>query len=223
MSSPQPKPPKPQYSFTSFQVNNPTAPPPGDKLDSEHAQTARVISDVIAWVGTSLNSDGSLKAQPKFDPPPIVGADSTAAASDYATLAAAWAEHMPDTIPPNILAFMDVTGDHWSSRWWANYAAQLVQGAGEGLDITAPGTLPQGVMGAINIRNQTGGPITIALPPTPNPGQTLKFKDAAGNAGTWAITIAATPSMIDGNSHYTLMSDYMSLEIYWMGDQWGTR
>jgi hypothetical protein len=127
MSAPQPKPLKPQYSFTSFQVNNPTAPPPGDKLDSEYARTAKVISDVIAWVGTSLNSDGSLKTQPRFTPPEIAGQDGTAAASDYATLAGAWAEYMPDTIPPNILAFMDVTGDHWSSRWWANHASQEVQ------------------------------------------------------------------------------------------------
>ena len=126
MSAPQPQPPKPQYSFTSFQVSNPTAPPPGDKLDSEHAQTAKVISDVIAWVGTSLNSDGSLKAAPKSDPTPVAGADGTALASDYATLAGAWAEHMPDTIPPNILASADITGDHWSSRWWANRAAQQV-------------------------------------------------------------------------------------------------
>jgi hypothetical protein len=47
---------------------------------------------------------------------------SSAAAQDYSTLAAAWAEYMPDTIPPNILAIMGITGDHWSSRWWSNRA-----------------------------------------------------------------------------------------------------
>ena len=41
---------------------------------------------------------------------------------NYAVLTQAWAEHMPDIIPPNILAVMGVTGDHWSSRWWANRA-----------------------------------------------------------------------------------------------------
>jgi hypothetical protein len=30
---------------------------------------------------------------------------------------------MPDTIPPNILALTAVTGEHWSSRWWASRAA----------------------------------------------------------------------------------------------------
>lgn len=51
-------------------------------------------------------------------------ADGDAALSEsYGLVTQAWAEHMPDTIPPNILAVMNITGDHWSSRWWANRAA----------------------------------------------------------------------------------------------------
>lgn len=50
-----------------------------------------------------------------------------ALAEDWGQVSFAWAEHMPDTIPPNILATMGITGDHWSSRWWANKAAQTVQ------------------------------------------------------------------------------------------------
>lgn len=51
-------------------------------------------------------------------------ADGDAAlCQDYGLVTQAWAEHMPDTIPPNILAVMNITGDHWSSRWWANRAA----------------------------------------------------------------------------------------------------
>ena len=33
---------------------------------------------------------------------------------------------MPDTIPHHILAWMGITGDHWSSRWWAHKAAGIV-------------------------------------------------------------------------------------------------
>lgn len=33
-----------------------------------------------------------------------------------------WAEHMPDTLPDNALKMMDISGDHWSARWWANKA-----------------------------------------------------------------------------------------------------
>jgi hypothetical protein len=45
--------------------------------------------------------------------------------SDYAQVSIAWAEYMNGnaTIPPNILAINAITGDHWSSRWWANRAA----------------------------------------------------------------------------------------------------
>jgi hypothetical protein len=50
----------------------------------------------------------------------------TATAQDWSNVSIAWAEYMPDTIPPNILATNSVTGDHWSSRWWANKAANLL-------------------------------------------------------------------------------------------------
>jgi hypothetical protein len=48
---------------------------------------------------------------------------ASATAQDYSQVAIDWAEHMPDTIPPNTLAINAITGDHWSSRWWANRSA----------------------------------------------------------------------------------------------------
>ena len=210
-----PEPPKPvrAYSFTDWQVNNPTAPPPGDRLDAEFDRANGAISQTLDWVGTSLSTDGTLRAgiigesqlvpglfddiaddaveqvQPLVDQAgasatqafnsataaqsysTLAGAsatradqaatdaetaattaqgaangaqDSAAAAASsavdaansanhadgseavaeaYADVGMAWAEHMPDIIPPNILAVQGVTGDHWSSRWWANQAA----------------------------------------------------------------------------------------------------
>ena len=50
-------------------------------------------------------------------------AGAAAVSADYAQVAIEWAEHMPDTIPPNILAVNAISGDHWSSRWWANRSA----------------------------------------------------------------------------------------------------
>lgn len=122
--APQPAPPDRQFSFTDWQTNNPTAPPPGDKLDAELDRTNQAVEDVIEWVSTSLNSDGSLVEPPVTDPPPD---DATAPAEDWAVVSQAWAEHMPDTIPPNILAEMAITGEHWSARWWAKQAADQVQ------------------------------------------------------------------------------------------------
>jgi hypothetical protein len=215
--APQPAPPVRQFSFTDFQTNNPTAPPPGDRLDGEIDRANQAVADTIAWASTSLNSDGSLKPfavgkdqlQPglfdhvandaeariaplidaaaaaadsvrttasEADASALAAADQNARAQDaagrsssdaqdaassaaeaaqsardaqasadaadnsanhadlaenvcidYGVLTEAWAEHMPDTIPPNILATMDVTGDHWSSRWWANRAHEIVE------------------------------------------------------------------------------------------------
>ena len=68
-------------------------------------------------------------------------------AQDYAQVSIEWAEHMPDTIPPNILGVNAITGDHWSSRWWANRAASAFgmmawwyQGAWPGPPPTTPNT-----------------------------------------------------------------------------------
>src|SRR5436190_5613425 len=59
--APQPPAPVRGYSFTDFQVANPTAPPPGDRLDSEFDRADNAIGAVIDWVGTSLSTDGSLR------------------------------------------------------------------------------------------------------------------------------------------------------------------
>ena len=214
--APEPVPPVRQYSFTDWQVNNPTAPPPGDRLDAEFDRANGAISDTIAWTGTSLNTDGTLRTgivdEQQLVPglfdhiaddavaqvqPMVVEAENAAqqalnsasAALSYSTLAGgsatqagqsattargaatgaqtsasaaldsanaasasasdatnsanhadgsaagaqayadvgmAWAEHMPDIIPPNILAVQAVTGDHWSARWWANQALNSI-------------------------------------------------------------------------------------------------
>ena len=52
-------------------------------------------------------------------------AKGAATAEDWASVSIAWAEYMDGgaTIPPNILATNSITGDHWSSRWWAHRAA----------------------------------------------------------------------------------------------------
>jgi hypothetical protein len=222
LTAPQPSPPARQFSFTDFQTNNPTAPPPGDKLDSEYDRTNTTLTQALAWAQTSLNTDGTIRpgivgtaqlvpglwqsiadqitndvqgsvdqaaasassastsknaasasaSAAQTQSQAASGSASTAqtaagaaqnsvtsaqgsattasnaattasnaantatgakaVASDYAVLTQAWAEHMPDVIPPNILANMGVTGDHWSSRWWANQAADYIHNAIDG-------------------------------------------------------------------------------------------
>jgi hypothetical protein len=44
-----------------------------------------------------------------------------------AEMSIAWAEHMPGTIPPQYLPSNAVTAEHWSSRWWAHRAGEIIQ------------------------------------------------------------------------------------------------
>lgn len=244
-----PTPPVRSFSFTDFQVNNPTAPPPGNQLDSNFDQTNGSVSDVIDWTSTSLNTDGTIRdaiigennlvpglfddvsqgiiadVQPLVDQATaasgaaassaaaadssaseaatsasIAGGSASAAATaatqadahrvdaqtsataaansandasnsqndaegfanegyNYANLAGAWAEHMPDTIPPDVLAVMGVSGDHWSSRWWANLAEQYVR---DGMFAGPPGPMgpagPGGADGATGPAGPAGSP-----------------------------------------------------------------
>jgi hypothetical protein len=92
------------------------------------------------------------------------------------------------------------------------------------ISVTSSTVLPFGAAGDVSIANGTAAPITVTLPPTPTMGQALMLKDTAGNAGTYPITIVpAAAGTIDGNLSYQLMSNYMAVELYWMGTQWGSR
>lgn len=218
-----------QYSFTSQAVANPAAPPPGDRLDSEIDRIDHAIASLAARLD-ALKLQQNSRSAPDNDANHALG--MAAVAEDWALVSLEWAEHMPDTIPPSILASNAITGDHWSSRWWAHQALTIAQLLADGdlppplppfSDVTGSVALPAGANGDIFIRNGTAAPITVTLPPSPVTGQFLRFKDCLGNAGTYPVTI--TGAAIDGNPSYVLRSDYMSLELFWMGSgaQWGTR
>jgi hypothetical protein len=57
------------------------------------------------------------------------------AAETWADTSRAWAEFMDGnaTIPMDLIAQTDVTGDHWSARWWAHRAGELGNEAIEGI------------------------------------------------------------------------------------------
>jgi hypothetical protein len=99
----------------------------------EYARSLDLIKSVVA-VQEQLETRLEPLAVQARDASAVAGLASnvatlTAEASEnWAQVSMEWAEHMPDTIPPNILATNAVTGDHWSSRWWANQAATAVGG-----------------------------------------------------------------------------------------------
>jgi hypothetical protein len=59
--------------------------------------------------------------------------NATPVAQDWAEASWMWAEWLDESgggdnsLPDNAVKIMDLTGDHWSARWWANYAARAVQ------------------------------------------------------------------------------------------------
>src|SRR5215469_3877751 len=61
LTAPMPTPPARNFSFTDWQTNNPTAPPPGDKLDSNFDLSNASIAQIITWANVSLNTDGTLR------------------------------------------------------------------------------------------------------------------------------------------------------------------
>jgi hypothetical protein len=312
-----PSPPVRQYSFTDWQVNNPTAPPPGDRMDAEYDRGNQSISDTITWASVSLNTDGSLRdgivgqnnlvsglfddvaqgiidqVQPLVDQAQsyasaAAGSSSTAQASataadvsntaaqvaastaqssassagnqalaagtsalaaqnaaadaanaandaagdlalssDYGLVTQAWAEHMPDTIPPNILAVMNITGDHWSSRWWANKASNAFGQLSElylGVHPAPPTSTSTGdviPIGAIYYNSTSNQPFiwdgTEWVPfftPTKAYLLTLLYRATAGQTAFPLTTLDL------GSNSYTLSAvDTEPLEVYVDGDR----
>ena len=139
-----PNPPEKIVAFNS----GPVAPHDIGRQFDEHQ---RATSNVIDFLKTIIRDDGVMRETSMPPPAPrglggskeptlpvgVLGpnaggfyagddAGATATSADYAQVSIDWAEHMPDTIPPNTLAVNAITGDHWSSRWWANKAANLL-------------------------------------------------------------------------------------------------
>jgi len=104
-------------------------------------------------------------------------------AYDWAVVSNDWAEHMPDTIPPNTLKMMDISGEHWSARWWANRADN------------AFGRLTDLYLGAWPeppTTNLEGGPIQVgSIYYNTETGQTYVWDGTSWNA-LWAPQRAAT-------------------------------
>jgi len=164
------------FSFTSWNVDHPGEPPPGNMLDASFDAQNNRINELEALIADIRRSDGKLQNDTvTFDSlqqplrvslglkgPPVPGAQ-VAGGSDggeseaWAETSRLWAEHMPDTIPDDSLAEMDITGDHWSARWWAHQAANSVTSNG-------------------------GAGVVIGSTPPPNPGDgQLWWENTTGN------------------------------------------
>ena len=159
--------PNPPSKITPFNTG-PVAPHDIGRQFDEHA---KALTSIINYLRSVMRDDGVAKmsaevlnfpgsragVQPDL-PTGVLGPNvggpfgtdplgAAATAQDYAQVCIDWAEHMPDTIPLQTLAINAITGDHWSSRWWANQAALIVgsfsgaAGVREQLAVTGPNSL----------------------------------------------------------------------------------
>jgi hypothetical protein len=98
------------------------------QVRNEHAALAALqVEQHERWIRSATPPNAPLEGVPIYygagGPYATDVQGATATSADYSQVSIEWAEHMPDTIPGNILAVNAITGDHWSSRWWAHRAA----------------------------------------------------------------------------------------------------
>lgn len=73
----------------------------------------------------------------------------------------------------------------------------------------------------IAVKKITGEATTISLPSGSVIGRVLTIKDAKGDTTINAvILVAASPDLIDGAASYTLMNNYQSIDLLYVGGQW---
>lgn len=182
-------------SFTALSTNNPTAQQPGGALDAEFNNLYRALKLIVAFLGVSLGADGTLLtaaveaavalASGSSSSGTVNVADAPSAAS--ALLAQAWAEYLPGELPAGTLASTGVTGDHFSSRWWANAAAQL--------GLTAEQVVAS-MIAAFNLELQgqiASGSLTLAVAPTVAPLTPFAFD---GATRTFALSRSDTNASV---------------------------
>jgi hypothetical protein len=177
----------------------------------EYARSLDLIKSVVA-VHEHLKSRLEPLAAAAADT--LASADNTqndaalaaATAQDWAQVSIEWAEHMPDTIPPNILAITGISGNHWSSRWWASQAAATISGfAGVNSFNGRSGAV---MLSTQDIVDASGAPIVspyfIGNPQAPTPAAT----DADNSIATTAFVKAAIAGSVAGvNSFNTRQGD----------------
>ena len=136
-------------------------------------------SGVLAHITSLIGRSEALLADLREAEAQLADAESHAGHSEaWAWSSQLWAEHMPDTLPDNALKMMDITGDHWSARWWANKADN------------AFGRLTDLYLGAWPeppTTNLEGGPIevgSIYYDTDPPPGQMYVWTGSGWNSMT---------------------------------------
>jgi hypothetical protein len=136
-----------------------------------------------------------------------------------------WLAWVADSLqtPDNVNVFCPFPSTSTPGRW-VNTAAPASPGASVFLQTSLGAGGTYNLVGVTNplvyifIKPAISAPTTINMPGSPFPGQRYTFKDAAGIAGTYPITIQA--ASIDGETSYQLVANYAAITLTWNGSAW---
>jgi hypothetical protein len=169
------------FSFTGFSTNNPNSQQPGGSLDASFAQQLTQGNEIILWASGVLNADGTMNttslqnALALIDASPAgTGANTVSDGPSLlnAELAQAWAEYLPGPLPASTLANYAITGDHYSSRWWAAQCA--IQTQTQALALAEFANSVQAAIAQGTVTIVAAAPV-IPLSPLAGDGTTVQF------------------------------------------------
>ena len=115
------------------------------------------------------------------------------AAENWAVASYHWAEYLDGPLPADTIAWMGISGSHWSSRWWANQAELAADNAWDAANSIEQGPIgPQGPAGPAGEPGATG-PKGDAGSPGPQGPQGIQ-----GPQGPAAAPPSDAPPLMDG-------------------------
>jgi len=109
--------------------------PPGDLIQDQIIETHRAIDQVIdaladmqAKAAAQPPQAGTLATMPEsFERSAVMLSENSA--ENWSVASWQWSEHMDGALPADTVAMFDITGDHWSARYWANQALVILEDA----------------------------------------------------------------------------------------------
>ena len=85
--------------------------------------------------------------------------------------------------------------------------------------VTGSATLAGDTTGLVLVQHTA--PCTITLPASPQNGQLLTIKDAAGNSAEWPITVTGGAVLIDGAASVEIAFNWSWVQLTYTGVGWG--
>jgi len=104
------------------------------------------------------------------------------------------------------------------TKWMATTTGEAGSVLGATIVVTAGQVLPAGFDGTVLV--EAAAPLIVTLPSAPTVGQAVTIKDAAGNAGTYPITVSGGGALIEGMPTLVINFNYGWAALLFSGGGW---